>query len=95
MAECKGVEVGLELEFLEESRVGQALEVCQVAVSKQQLSWHMDCLSGVVLFLDIIGSFQLASRLLRLLSSMFGKGSLPSSMRSQGRVKCMTHHFFL
>lgn len=35
MAECKGVEVGLELEFLEESGVGQALEVCQMTVSKQ------------------------------------------------------------
>lgn len=41
MAECKGVEVGLELEFLEESGVGQALEVCQMTVSKQQLSCLM------------------------------------------------------
>lgn len=87
--------MGLDLEFLEESGVGQALEVCQMAVSKQQLSWNVDCLSDVVLLLDIIGSLQLAFRLLPLLSSAFAKCSLASSMRSQGRVKCMTYHFFL
>lgn len=63
MAECKGVEVGLELEFLEESGVGQSLEVCQMTVSKQ--------LSCLTLYCFLIYWFPPAC-LLPLLSSVLG-----------------------